>query len=139
MLTAGVTGALAVVGIRARAGSRVARVIPPVGHVLGGGLIGFISLAFFPAAPVLAAIGGMLAARAVQSSRWTDAALLATGFGTSWTVLFGYRLINDALDPAVSSSRDLAPWFAAGAIVLVGGLVWLMWLVARPERVSPRG
>jgi hypothetical protein len=130
------TGLLAILGLRWPSAPR-ARVIPPVTHVLGGGLIGFISLAFFPALPLVAAIAGMLVVRAAQSSRWTDAALLATGFGAAWTALIGYRLISDALDPAVSGTWDLRPWFAAGATVLMGGLVALIAL-ARPERFTPR-
>jgi hypothetical protein len=137
LVVAGVTGVLALIGLR-WPGSPLARFIPPVTHLLGGGLIGFISLAFYPALPLVSAIAGMLIVRAVRASRWTDAALLAAGFGAAWTALIGYRLVNDALDPAVSTTWDLTPWLVAGATVLMVGLVSLLALSAWPDRFSRR-
>ena len=134
LATAGVTGMLAIIGLRWPA-SPLARFIPPVTHLLAGGLIGFMALAFYPALPLMAAIGGMLAIRATQASRWTDAALLAVGFGAVWTGLIAYRMLNGALDPAVHSG-DLTAWFVASATVLVAGLLALIALVARSERFS---
>lgn len=137
LVAAGVTAVLAVAGLRWPA-SPAARQIPPITHVLAGTLIGFIALAFFPALPLVAAIGGMLAVRTAQASRWTDAALLAIGFGAVWTSLIGYRMVNNALDPAVSSNGDLTPWLVAGGLVLAGGLVGLVWSQLRPGRFSRR-
>lgn len=137
LVAAGVTGFLAIIGLR-WPGSPLAGFIPPGTHLLGGGLIGFISLAFYPALPLVAAIAGMLILRAVQASRWIHAALLATGFGAVWTGLIGYRLVNDALDPAGSTTWDLTPWLVAGATVLMVGLVSLLALSASPERFSRR-
>jgi hypothetical protein len=133
----GLTAGLAIIGLRSNAASRAARVIPPITHLLAGGLIGFMALAFYPALPLLAAIGGMLAVRASQSSRWTDAALLAVGFGAALSVLFGSAIVNDALDPAVYGP-DLTGWFVASATVLVASLLALIALVAWPEGFSPR-
>jgi hypothetical protein len=137
LAVAGVTGFLAVIGLRVPMASSLANIIPPVTHLLGGGLIGFMSLAFFPALPLVAAIGGMLTVRAIQFSRWTDAALLAVGVGISWTVLLGWRMVTDALDPAVSGA-DVTVWFLAGAVVLVGALLLLIAVTVWPERFSPR-
>jgi hypothetical protein len=136
LTAAGVTGVLAIVGVRWPA-APIAGWIPPITHLLAGGLIGFMALAFYPALPLMAAIGSMLAIRAVQSSRWTDAALLAVGFGAAWTWIIGRRMVNDALDPNVHGS-DLTAWFAVSAAVLVAGLVALIVGVAWPERLSPR-
>jgi hypothetical protein len=129
--------AILVVIAKRRPAAAMARLVPPVTHLLAGGLIGFISLAFYPALPVVAAIGGMLATRAAQASRWTDAALLAFGFGVAWTGLIGYRMVNDALDPAVSGS-DLTAWFAVGVVILVGGLVLLIGRAVWLQRLSLR-
>jgi hypothetical protein len=91
-------------------------------HLLAGGLAGFGSIAFFPAAPLLAAIVGMLVVRAAQTDRWTDIGLLATGFGAAWTGLLGASIVSDRLDPAVTSQDGTIP-FALGAALLIFGLV----------------
>ncbi|HKO34220.1 MAG TPA: hypothetical protein VJY85_10785 [Candidatus Limnocylindria bacterium] len=86
----------------------------------------------------MAAIGGMLGLRAIRASRWTDASLLAIGFGVGWTAIIGNRMVSDALDPAVSGNWDLTPWLTGGALVLVAALGGLTWSVLRSEKFSQR-
>ena len=135
LVTAAATAILAIIDIRASRRSKPISLIARLTHLLAGGLIGYLSIAFFPALPLLAAIGGMLATRAIQSSRWADAGLMAVGFGTTWTALMGWGIVNDRLDPAVHGGDQTVP-FLLGASVLVGGLLLLMSLTLWPERFS---
>ena len=131
------TGAVALVGLLTGGRSRFAAALAPLLHLLAGGLAGFMALAFYPAWPLLAAIVGMLAIRAAQSRRWTDLSLLAAGFGVTWALLFGWAIILDALDPAVTSTGDDRIPFAIGVAILVSAIVFEIWQTARPNRFAP--
>jgi hypothetical protein len=91
-------------------------------HLLGGGLAGFLAIAFYPAWPLLAAVVGMLVVQAVRSQRVLDIGLLMTGFGAAWTLLLGLRILNDIADPAVISTGDDTGWLVASALILLAGL-----------------
>jgi len=121
-----VAGAMGVVvlGLAAQRGMIGApeHVLAHVAHLLGGGLAGFLALAFPPAWPLLAAVVGMLAVRAMQTRRIVDIGLLLVGFGSAWTLLLGITMVNVMTDPAVTSP-DVAGWFVFAVGVLVAGLV----------------
>jgi hypothetical protein len=121
LIACGVAAVLVAVAWRT-GGSGGAWFLDSLLHVLAGGLAGFVSIAFFPAAPLLAAIVGMLVARAAQAGRWTDIGLLVTGFGAVWTALLGASMVNDRLDPAVTS-QDVTIPLALGVAVLIFGIV----------------
>ena len=121
LIGCGVTAVLLLVTWRRPMGGR--SLVDSLLHLLAGSLAGFLAIAFYPAWPLLAAIIGMLAIRAVRSARLPDVGLLAAGFGASWTALIGARIVNDRLDAAVSGSQDLAIPFALGVGLLILGLV----------------
>ena len=54
------------------------------------------------------------------------------------TAAISYRMVSDALDPSVTSNWDLTPWLAAGALVLIGGLVGLTRSAFLPGGISRR-
>ncbi|MDP9467653.1 MAG: hypothetical protein M3P32_02775 [Chloroflexota bacterium] len=97
------------------------RPLAQVAHLLGGGLAGFMALAFWPAWPLLAAVVGMLGIQAARTGRIVDIGLLLSGFGVSWTLLGGLATLNDLIDPAVTSPGS-ALRFAVGVGVLLAGL-----------------
>jgi len=70
--------------------------------------------------PLLAAVVGMLAVRAVQARRTLDIGLLLVGFGAAWTLLLGIVVLNAMTDPAVQAP-GVTGWFAFGVAVLVAG------------------
>jgi hypothetical protein len=121
LIACGVAAVLLTVGWKTGARGRT-WLLDSLLHLLAGGLTGFLSIAFFPAAPLLAAILGMLVVRAAQADRWTDIGLLSTGFGAVWTALLGAAMVNDRLDPAVTSQDGTLP-FAVGAALLIFGIV----------------
>lgn len=124
LAVAAAMGVVVMLGIAAHRGMIAApeRGLAHVAHLLGGGLAGFLALAFPPAWPLLAAVVGMLAVRAVQTRRSLDIGLLMVGFGTAWTLLLGISILNVMTDPAVTS-QDVTGWFAFAATVLVAGVV----------------
>lgn len=97
-----------------------------VAYLAAGGLTGFLALAFPPAWPPLAFIGGILAIAAVRDRRVHDTALLLTGFGGAWAVLLGWSILNDLTDPPVYGSPETFGWFLFGCGVLVAGLLVLI-------------
>jgi hypothetical protein len=104
-----------------------------VAHLLGGGLAGFVAIAFFPAWPLLAAIVGMLVVQAVRTRRIVDIGLLMVGFGSAWTLLLGISILSVLTDPAVTS-QDATGVFVFAVAVFVAGLV-----VAIASSVMPAG
>ena len=98
------------------------RALVHLAYLLGGGVAGFLALAFYPALPLLAAVVGMLVVRAVQSRRILDIGLLAVGLGSTWTLLFGLSILNDLADPAVTSRGYGEGWIVFAALVLLSGL-----------------
>jgi hypothetical protein len=122
-----VASALAVVvalGIAARRGAVPApeRVLAHVAHLLGGGLAGFLAIAFPPAWPLLAVVMGMLVIRAFRADRVRDVGLLMIGFGFAWTLLLGSAVIVQVTDPAVHGP-DLTGWVLFSVGLLLAGLV----------------
>jgi hypothetical protein len=111
------------------------RQLAGVAHLLGGGLAGFLALAFFPVMPLLAAVVGMLAIQAARTKRILDIGLLLSGIGATWTLMTGLAILNDLSDPAVTYPQG-HPFFPVGIGVLVAGLVVLIADVAR--RRQPR-
>jgi hypothetical protein len=112
------------VGLAARRGIVAApeRALVQVAYLLGGGVAGFVALAFYPAWPVLAAVVGMLVIRAVQTRRSLDIGLLMVGFGSTWTLLRGLAILNDMTDPAVTSTGEEGGGFVLAALILLAGL-----------------
>lgn len=132
-----VAGAMAVVVALAIAAHRGVVAAPErslahVAHLLGGGVAGFLALAFWPAWPLLAAVIGMLVIQAARTGRIVDIGLLMAGSGSSWALLGGSATLNDLTDPAVTSPGALVR-FAAGIGVLLAGLV-----LARARRGEAR-
>lgn len=137
----GIAGAMAVVvalAIAARRGAIAApeRALAHVAYLLGGGLTGFMALAFPPAWPLLAAVVGMLVIRAFQMQRLLDVGLLTVGFGSAWTLLLGGSILNAMTDPAVHAP-DVNGWFVFAVGVLVTGLVVTVVGAGRPTAPPP--
>jgi len=138
LAAAGALGAVIALGVATYAGAIAAprALLVHVAHLLAGGLTGFLALAAPFAWPPLAAVVGMLVVRGVQQRRPVDLGMLATGFGTAWTLMLGTALISAATDPAVHG-RDVTGWFAFGVAVLLGGLLTLG--VSAAGRRAPGG
>jgi hypothetical protein len=124
LAAAGALCVIVVLGIAARraAMAEAERALAHTAHLLGGGLAGFLALAFPPAWPLLAAVVGMLTVRAIQARRVLDIGLLMASFGAAWTLLLGISILNDMADPAVTS-QDSTSWFVFAASILAAGLV----------------
>ncbi|HET6381073.1 MAG TPA: hypothetical protein VFH63_08620 [candidate division Zixibacteria bacterium] len=127
LAAAAALGVVVLLGIGAHLGRVRApeRALANVAHLLGGGIVGFLALAFPPAWPVVVPIAGVLLIAALRDRRIADVGMALTGLGAPWVLLLGTNLIADAMDPAVVSSQDSLGWFAFGSLVLVGGLVVL--------------
>ena len=95
LAVAAALGVVVALGFAARRGVIVApeRALAHVAHLLGGGVAGFLAIAFPPAWPLLAAVVGMLVGRAVQARRTIDIGLLMVGFGSAWTLLLGISIV----------------------------------------------
>ena len=124
LAVAGAMGVVLLLGIAAHRGVIAApeRVLAHVAHLLGGGVAGFLAVAFYPAWPLLAAVVGMLVIRAVQTRRVLDIGLLMVGFGSAWTLLLGVSILNDITDPGVTSYGYGEGWFVFAAGILLAGL-----------------
>ena len=124
LAVAGAMAVLLLLGIAARRGVIAApeRALVHVAYLLGGGVTGFLALAFYPALPVLAAVVGMLVVQAFRAGRLLDIGLLMVGLGAAWTLLFGLRILNDLADPAVTSYGFGQGWIVFAALLLLGGL-----------------
>ncbi len=125
LAAAGAMGVVLLLGLAARRGIIAVpeRALVHVAYLLGGGVAGFLALAFYPAWPLLAAVVGMLAIRAAQTRRVVDIGLLMVGFGAAWTLLLGRTLLATLTDPAVTSTGDDTGWFVAAVLILLAGLV----------------
>lgn len=125
LAVAGVMGVVLLLGLAARRGLIAApeRALAHVAYLLGGGVAGFLALAFYPAWPLLAAVVGMLVIRAAQERRVVDIGLVMVGFGAAWTLLLGRALLSTLTDPAVTSTGDDTGMFVASLLILVAGLV----------------
>jgi hypothetical protein len=99
------------------------RALVHVAYLLGGGVAGFLAIAFYPAWPLLAAVMGMLVIHAFRSQRVLDIGLLMTGLGAAWTLLLGLAILNDLADPAVTSTQDNTGVFVGAVVILLAGLV----------------
>ncbi len=106
-----------------------------VAYLLGGGLIGFVALAFPPSWPILAFITAVLLGSALRRARVGSIGMLLTGFGVPWVLLLGAGMIADLTDTAVTGSPQAVYWLAFGAVVLGTGLGLLIAAAIR----SPRG
>jgi hypothetical protein len=124
LAVAGAMGVVLLFGVAAHRGVIAApeRVLAHVAHLLGGGVAGFLALAFYPAWPLLAAVVGMLVVRAVQTRRILDIGLLMVGFGSAWTLMMGLAFLNDISDPAVTSYGYGQGWILFAALILLAGL-----------------
>jgi hypothetical protein len=124
LAVAGAIGVVLLLGFAAHRGLIAApeRALVHVAYLLGGGVAGFLALAFLPAWPLLAAVVGMLVVRAVQTRRSLDIGLLMVGFGSAWTLLVGLAILNDLSDPAVTSYGYDIGWFVFAALTLLAGL-----------------
>jgi hypothetical protein len=107
-----------------------------VAHLLGGGLTGFLAIAFLPAWPLLAAVVGMLVVRGYQARRILDIGLLLLGFGSAWTLLFGFAVVNEMTDPAIYAPSSAGELAFAVAVLAAGVAVALIGL-RRPRAPHP--
>jgi hypothetical protein len=125
LAVAGVMGVVLLLGLAARRGLIAApeRALAHVAYLLGGGVAGFLALAFYPAWPLLAAVVGMLVIRAAHERQVVDIGLVMVGFGAAWTLLLGRALLSTLTDPAVTSTGDDTGWFVASALILLAGLI----------------
>ena len=125
LVLAGGMGVVLLLGLAARGGIIAVpeRALAHVAYLFGGGVAGFVALAFYPALPVLAAVVGMLAIRAARERRVVDIGLLMVGFGAAWTLLLGRTLLSELTDPAVTSTGDDTGVFVASVLILLAGLV----------------
>lgn len=125
LAVAGAMGVVLLLGVAAHRGVIAApeRALVHVAYLLGGGVAGFLALAFYPAWPLLAAVVGMLVIRAAQTRRTLDIGLLMVGLGSAWTLLFGLAILNDLADPAVTSGGYGEGWMVFAALFLMAGLV----------------
>ncbi|HEX2142219.1 MAG TPA: hypothetical protein VHK28_08125 [Candidatus Limnocylindria bacterium] len=135
LTTAGAMLVVTLLGLGVRAGRIRApeRALFHVAYLLGGGVTGFLALAFPPAWPFLAFIAGVLGLKSLRERRLTDFGLMLCGFGAAWTLLLGASMINDISDPAVHGSPGVLTWFLAGSGVLVAGVLVLIRHAARPS------
>jgi hypothetical protein len=136
LAVAGAMGVVVLLGVAAHRGVIAApeRALAHVAHLLGGGVAGFLALAFYPAWPLLAAVVGMLVVRAVQTRRSLDIGLLMVGFGSAWTLLVGLSIVNDLSDPAVTSYGYDIGWLAFAALILLAGLAVTILGSVAPDR-----
>lgn len=136
LAVAGAMGVVLLLGFAAHRGLIAApeRALAHVAHLLGGGVAGFLALAFPPAWPLLAAVVGMLVVRAVQTRRIVDIGVLTVGFGSAWTLLLGLSILNDIADPAVTSYGYGYGWFAFAALILLAGLAVTIVGSVAPDR-----
>ena len=124
LAVAAVMGVVLLLGVAARRGVIAApeHALAHVAYLLGGGVAGFLALAFYPALPLLAAVVGMLMIQAFRSRRILDIGLLMVGLGSAWTLLFGLSILNDIADPAVTSYGYGQGWIVFAALILLAGL-----------------
>jgi hypothetical protein len=124
LAVAAVLGMVVALAIAAQRGVVAApeRALAHVAHLLGGSVVGFLALAFYPAWPLLAAVVGMLVIQAARTRRVLDIGLLMVGFGSAWALLGGLAVLNDMADPAVISPGAFL-LFILGAGILVAGLL----------------
>ncbi len=124
LAVAGTMGVVLLVAFAARRGVIAApeRALVHVAYLLGGGVAAFLTIAFYPAWPLLAAVVGMLVVQAVRSHRVLDIGLLMAGFGSAWTLLLGLAILNDLADPAVTSTQNDTGVFVVAAGILLAGI-----------------
>ena len=125
LAVAGAMGVVLAIAVAAHRGVIAApeRALVHVAYLMGGGVAGFLALAFYPALPVLAAVVGMLVIQALRAGRVIDIGLLLVGLGSTWTLLFGLSILNDLADPAVTSYGYGQGWIVFAALFLLAGLV----------------
>ena len=124
LAAAAAMGIVLLLAVAARRGVVAApeRALVHLAYLLGGGVAGFLALAFYPAWPLLAAVVGMLVVRAHRSQRVLDIGLLMVGFGSAWTLLLGLSILNDLTDPAVTSYGYGERWIVLAVAILMAGL-----------------
>lgn len=141
---AGAMGIVLLLAVAAHRGVVAApeRALAHVAYLLGGGVAGFLALAFYPALPVLAAVVGMLIVQAIRTQRVLDIGLLTVGLGSTWTLLFGLSILNDLADAAVTSYGYGRGWIVVAALILLAGLVLTIAgsraIMRTGDRRSPR-
>lgn len=124
LAVAGTMGVVLLVAFAAHRGLIAApeRALVHLAYLLGGGVAGFLAIAFYPAWPLLAAVVGMLVVQAVRSHRVLDIGLLMIGFGAAWTLILGVGILNDLADPAVTSTQNDTGVFVVAAVILLTGV-----------------
>jgi hypothetical protein len=125
LVLAGGMGLVLLLGLAGRRGIIAVpeRALAYVAYLFGGGVAGFVALAFYPALPLLAAVVGMLVIRAARERRILDIGFLMVGFGAAWTLVLGHTLLIELTDPAVTSTGDDTGVFVASVLILLAGLV----------------
>lgn len=126
-------GAAALLGVAvliAMRGGRGAWLAGRLAYLLGGGIAGFLAIAFPLALPPLAYVFAALVGMAWRDHRLSDVGVMLVGIGGTVAGLLGWHTLIDLSDPAVYGAPDTIGWFLAGAAVLVAGLALLIGLTA---------
>jgi hypothetical protein len=124
---------LALAVLVAMRGGREAWWAARVAYLLGGGISGFLAIAFPLALPPLVYVFAILVGMAWRDRRLGDIGVMLIGVGGAIVALLGWNLLIDLSDPAVYGAPDTIGWFLGGAAVLVVGLALLIALAsARP-------
>lgn len=106
-------------GVASRSGQTLAMAM------MTGLALGFLALVFLghPYMLLPLGIGGVLLFGWLRPPQPRAIGALLLGFGVLWTVMLGWSLLNDLADPAVSAPGWTPYPLAAGAALLVLGLV----------------
>ena len=124
-------GAAALLGVAvlvAMRDGRGARWAGRLAYLLGGGIAGFLSIAFPLALPPLVYVFAILVGMAWRDHRLGDVAVMLIGTGGAVALLLGWNVLIDLSDPAVYGGPETIGWFLGGAAVLVAGLALLIGL-----------
>jgi hypothetical protein len=126
---------LALAVLVAMRGGREAWWAARVAYLLGGGISGFLAVAFPLALPPLVYVLAILVGMAWRDRRLRDIGVMLIGIGGAVVALLGWNMLIDLSDPAVYGAPDTIGWLLGGAAVLVIGLALLIALASpRPPR-----
>jgi hypothetical protein len=126
---------LALAVLVAMRGGREAWWAARVAYLLGGGISGFLAVAFPLALPPLVYVLAILVGMAWRDHRLRDIGVMLVGIGGAVVALLGWNMLIDLSDPAVYGAPDTIGWLLGGAAVLVIGLALLIALASpRPPR-----
>ena len=126
----GAAAFLALAVLVAMRGGREAWWAARVAYLLGGGISGFLAIAFPLALPPLVYVLAILVGMALRDRRLRDIGVMLIGIGGAVVALLGWNMLIDLSDPAVYGAPDTIGWLLGGAAVLVIGLALLITLAS---------